>query len=133
MAWIDPRAGLVFIAASLLACDGVGNGEIVEIERSAEFSRDPSGLVGETVAVAEPCEWPTAVVLGSGECSGVLIHPSVVMTAAHCIAGPGPAEIHFGEHADTPARTVATTSCAANPSAMGVGIDDYGYCMLAEP
>lgn len=103
--------------------------------RSSELTALPAALQGLTVADAEPCQWPTAVVLDQGGCSGVLIHPQVVMTAGHCIGdGSGPTEVRFGEHATEPAKIVATSSCARHPEADGsVTKHDYAYCVLAEP
>ncbi len=86
-----------------------------------------------SAAAATTCQWPSVVDLG---CTGVLVNPRLVITAAHCLqSGSGPiSEIHFGEDAHTPARTVAVSSCVAHPDFDGETSEhDLGGCILAEP
>jgi hypothetical protein len=64
-------------------------------------------------------------------CSGTLIHPEVVLYAAHC--GTNVGEVRFGEHRDRPQRIARTRHCTAHPEAsLGNGFD-VAVCMLAEP
>jgi MYXO-CTERM domain-containing protein len=86
---------------------------------------------------AQNCQWPTAVALfgGGGLCSGTLVHPQIVTTAAHC---GHPSTISFGESAFSPAREVVVDHCMRNPAYSmsdnnGVNGNDFAYCKLAEP
>src|SRR5690606_36354843 len=80
------------------------------------------------------CGWPTTVAVTSGVlCSGALIHPRVVVYAAHC--GAGNKLIRFGEDAWEGARTIEAESCRAYPGYAGARDQghDWAYCVLAEP
>lgn len=84
---------------------------------------EPLHVIGGEVA--QGCEWP-ATVLMSG-CSGTLVHPEIVMYAAHC---PNTGSIRFGTTGGE--RSVGTDYCRAAPEYPMLGFD-YGYCRLSQP
>lgn len=74
-------------------------------------------------------DFPAVVAMGG--CTATLVHPLLVVYAAHC--GTATADVRFGAHANLPERTVATERCRSFPNAhLGDGTD-LAYCVLAEP
>jgi MYXO-CTERM domain-containing protein len=90
----------------------------------------PTPLVFQGNPVA-PCGWPTtvAVTSGGGLCSGTLVHPRVVINAAHC--GGGSKTIRFGESAFGGGVAVGA-SCQTNPGYDQSQGTDWAYCVLDE-
>lgn len=83
----------------------------------------------------DTCAWPTAVAVQNGGslCTGTLVHPQVVMYAAHC--GAFNTAIRFGESLGT-ARTVQPAFCETNPGYANQANDqanDWAFCKLNEP
>ena len=104
---------------------------------------DPVHIFGG--AEVETCGWQSVVVLrGNGYlCSGNLIHPEIITTAAHCIEVMDPeTEVEFGDTANTAQELAAVDYCMMNPDFVSNGDgtiplsevqQDYAFCKLAEP
>lgn len=87
--------------------------------------------------VAESCQWPTVVAFRAGEekCSGTLVHPEIVVTAAHCLLGGAPDHIRFGEAFSPASRIVGAAQCWTRPE-YAESLDpaeDLGVCRLETP
>lgn len=90
----------------------------------------PDPVVGGQTA--QTCDYPASVFVGGTygfHCTASLVHPRVVITAAHCLSGI--AKVGFGESASTPALSTPVQFCEAHPDYYYGGID-LAYCVLAE-
>ncbi|MEM7157432.1 MAG: trypsin-like serine protease [Myxococcota bacterium] len=102
---------------------------------------DPTAIVGGNMA--EPCQWPSVVAMLEDDdtpvmCSGTLVHPDVIMTAAHCIIPERPIiAVGFGEAGGNaggaPSRVVSVVDCIGNPEYYEGEGADVGYCLLDSP
>ncbi|EDM74912.1 putative serine protease [Plesiocystis pacifica SIR-1] len=85
---------------------------------------------------AQNCQWPTTTLLfNNAICTGTLIHPEIVATAAHC---PYVNQMVFGESGNDVGRVVNVDYCLRNPDYEsqvnnGVNGTDYAFCKLSQP
>lgn len=86
---------------------------------------EPDAIFGGTPTSS--CEWPTVVRVG--DCSGLLVHPEIVITAGHC---PDVDEVVFGID-DDEAESIAVVECGdTGMHEPGEGLD-LGWCRLETP
>ncbi|MEM6291348.1 MAG: trypsin-like serine protease [Myxococcota bacterium] len=85
----------------------------------------------------DTCGWPSVVYLsgGGGACTGTLIHPRIVLTAAHCVTQDIPSAVRFGETAQSAQQLSQTITCRQGPGWNGATNqgEDYAYCLLDAP
>jgi len=76
------------------------------------------------------CGWPTTVSM-EGSCTGTLVHPELVIYAAHC--GSGYKEVWFGENIQGGGgRKVPTEFCKRYQGGGPGSGNDFAFCKLAQ-
>ncbi|MCX4246122.1 S1 family peptidase [Paraliomyxa miuraensis] len=85
---------------------------------------------------AMECQWPTVVSFRANEdkCTGILVHPRVIVTAAHCVEHSPAGAIRFGEESQPAAFIVDAERCGFDPefARTRAPSSDVGYCVLEE-
>lgn len=129
-----PRRVFVTLASAGLTTLLASFSGIAEASEPDNFSADPStsqpAISGG--ADAGTCAFP-AVVVGPSACSATLIHPRVILCAAHCSGNIN--SVRFSESAQGGGRTVPVDYCAWYPGYNGNSdqAHDWSLCVLAEP
>ncbi|MET0387807.1 MAG: trypsin-like serine protease [Polyangiales bacterium] len=121
-------AFITCVAVILPAC-GVAS-EVDQL--TPEVSVRSEAVVGGTTANA--CEWPSTVSVNAwGSCTGTLIHPRIVTTAAHCLAEEQ-TTIYFGGGRSSVGSFSLTAKCKVGADgATGANTAaDWAYCVLPE-
>lgn len=118
-------AVLLGLAATLVECEAIA-GE----PSDPQLAPRPAAIVGGEAAAT--CAWPQvgALTLG-GTCTATLVHPRVIVYAAHC--GTLHSRVVLGESSDAPQRELELLRCERASDVFGVSSMDFAYCELAEP
>lgn len=95
----------------------------------------PAAVAGGTMA--QECEWPTVVTyrVGDDKCTGTLVHPEVMVTAAHCMEEGMPGAVRAGEDFSPHEIRFDIDECFANSEYWETRSpsDDFAVCRLLEP
>ena len=121
MAAPSTTSSLVFALAAL-----------IPLTASAGIEPAPPAIFGGTLA--ETCEFPNvvSVITPPYECTGVLIHPRVVLYGGICGAS-AETMVSYGEQDYTDTQLLPIESCAVNPDwVYGEEEVDWAYCVLQE-
>lgn len=116
----------MFTSLSLFALPG-----LLCATSPAQASADPDAPTTR-VAHGQPvksCGF-APVILGPRQCSATLVHPKLVICAAHC--GAQIQSVTFGESSTRPGRRAAVEYCKTHPGHPNNEGTDWSFCVLKE-
>ncbi|MEE9384170.1 MAG: trypsin-like serine protease [Nannocystaceae bacterium] len=128
-------------ACAAVIVGGLAPAELAGIQRAPQLGShagiepvagDSGDSLSERIYMGERasgCEWPQVVAVRRGTllCTGTLVHPRIVLYAAHC--GGGHMLIRFG-NIPTAGGHKIDAQCVANPDYDGTAATDWAYCVL---
>jgi hypothetical protein len=135
-----PRVHALLLAflGACIASDGAEALPVHEQDSSVGVNEE---RVVEELGVAEaalvvggkesaPCGWPSTVDISG--CTGTLIHPRVVTSAAHCLTGRTSAQIKFTAGKEHSGSFTVMGQCKTGSRWGGGASADWAYCVLPD-
>lgn len=122
----------MIVSVWLAAGTALAAGEPAELDLRAPVPVQP--IIGGQRTEPEEFDGVVALQAGNGLCSGTVVAPRLILTAAHCLADLSPTTeviVHYGDEINQ--GTVAATAWAAHPRFCPdckEDLFDYGYVEL---